>query len=259
MGFAKEYHIHDALTLPECSRFRDRTLRQVRALKRKGEAPVPGSKLAHRFDFLTRPESYYLYFASVVRRDGITLTGDFTPSYSGLSVETLARLRDEIMAQGLHPKVVFLMRDPVERSWSALRMSRRQTALKNPDHVFETDEFEQLRQTYDQANYVIRGDYGQTLDRLYDVFGVEDIFLEFYETLFRQDVIDRLCDFSGIPRIDADLKKQVNVSPKTSHIPDEIAGEIALYYRDVYHALADRYGAARILDLWWSARFVLEA
>ena len=39
--------------------------------------------------FLDRPERYYAYFASLLKRPGIQLTGDITPSYSGLSAATL--------------------------------------------------------------------------------------------------------------------------------------------------------------------------
>jgi hypothetical protein len=149
------------------------------------------------------------------------------------------------------------MRDPVERSWSALRMSRREVARKNPGHVFKLSEFDHLRASYKKPNYELRANYAATLERLDAVFAPEDMFVEFYETLFDADVIRRFCTFVGIDPIAADMDKQVNPSPKTSAIPEDIAEEMALHYAAIYRTLADRFGAEHLKSIWWSARFVL--
>ncbi|APX14352.1 hypothetical protein BWR18_21160 (plasmid) [Tateyamaria omphalii] len=257
MGFNKEYHIFDARTLPECVRFKNGPLKRYDRQVAAGTPPAPGSKLWLRAHFLREPDTYYDYFAQRLAAPDIRLTGDITPSYSGLSTDTLAEIRDGMAARGVPTKVVFLMRDPVERSWSALRMSRRQTALKNPGHVFKLSEFDQLRANYKEPNYELRANYAATLARLETVFDAGDIFVEFYETLFAQDVMDRFCAFAGIDPIDADMDKQVNPSPKTSAIPEDIAEEMALHYAAIYRTLADRFGADPLKSMWWSARFVL--
>lgn len=257
MGFNKEYHIFDARTLPECARFRNSPLNRYDALVAKGATPGPKSKLAMRSNFLRDPESYYDYFSQRLAPPTIRLTGDITPSYSGLSIETLTQIRDGMAARGVPTKVMFLMRDPVERACSAIRMSRRQTALKNPGHVFNLSEYDQLRANYKKPSYELRSNYAGTVDRLYAVFDSDEIFLEFYETLFSQTVFDRFCAFAEITPFDADLDKKVNPSPKTSPIPEDISKELALYYAPVYRALADRIGADHLKSVWWSARFVL--
>jgi hypothetical protein len=257
MGFNKEYHIFDARTLPECARFRDGTLKRYDELAAAGRPAPPDTKLALRTHFLREPNTYYDYFAQRLAAPGIRLTGDITPSYSGLSTDTLAEIRDGMAARDVPTRVVFLMRDPVERSWSALRMSRREVARKNPGHVFKLSEFEHLRASYKKPNYELRANYAATLARLEAVFAPGDIFLEFYETLFAQDVIDRFCAFAGIAPIDADMDKQVNPSPKTSAIPEEVAAEMAVHYAYIYRRLADRFGAAHLKSIWWSAEFVL--
>lgn len=257
MGLCKEYHIHDALTLPDCARFRDRTLKQLALLTARGTPPARESKLALRAAFLTDPSAYYEYFQRLLDAPGMTLTGDFTPSYSGLSVQTLGGVKTQLQAHGMQPKVVFLMRDPVERSWSALRMSRRKVLEKNPQHSFAQDEFEQLRRMYRKPSFELRAQYTDTLARLAQVFAPEDIFVEFYERLFSKDVTDSICDFAGIGPVDADLAKRVNVSPKTAQLPDDLAFEMAQHYADIYRELAGFYGTEFIMDLWGSARFVL--
>jgi hypothetical protein len=257
MGFKKEYHIFDARTLPECARFRDGTLKRYDALCAAGTPAPVDTKLALRTHFLRDPETYYDYFAQRLLPPGIRLTGDITPSYSGLSTDTLTEIRDGMAARGVPTKVVFMMRDPVERSWSALRMSRRQTALKNPGYVFKLTEFEQLLASYRKPNYELRANYAATLERLDSVFAAEALFLQFYEALFDVEVIARFCSFAGIDPISADMDNQVNPSPKTSSIPESVAEELARHYAHIYHYLADRFGQDRIRSLFWSARLVL--
>ena len=97
-GFLKEYHVHDALTLPAAG-FSNR--RRPSWLK---------PRTWRRQRFLDRPERYYAYFAARLRRRGIRLTGDITPSYSGLSVDTLRTIRRGFDRYAIPVRPVFLMR-----------------------------------------------------------------------------------------------------------------------------------------------------
>jgi hypothetical protein len=64
--FLKEYHILDARTLPEAG-FSNRRMRYL--LK-------PRTWVRQRF--IAKPQRYYDYFSSLLRRPGIQLTGDIT-------------------------------------------------------------------------------------------------------------------------------------------------------------------------------------
>ena len=63
-GFLKEYHIHDALTLPEAS-FSNRRMRSLIKLR-----------TWVRKRFIAQPQRYYDYFSSLLHRPGIQLTVD---------------------------------------------------------------------------------------------------------------------------------------------------------------------------------------
>ena len=78
-GFLKEYHVHDALTLPAAG-FSNR--RRPSWLK---------PRTWRRQRFLDRPERYYAYFAARLRRRGIRLTGDITPSTAASASTPSAR------------------------------------------------------------------------------------------------------------------------------------------------------------------------
>ena len=58
---------------------------------------------------------YFNYFKHLLSKPAIKLTGDITPSYSMLDSNAFADIKNGLESVGLRVKVVFLMRDPVER------------------------------------------------------------------------------------------------------------------------------------------------
>ena len=106
----KEMHIWDANEIPEQAATR-KTLLQLR-------------RVSHYYAWRMRrsPDFYFDYFAKLLAGGGIA--ADITPSYSGLSGETLASIRDGITARGMDFRGVFLMRDPVGRCVSGFNMNR---------------------------------------------------------------------------------------------------------------------------------------
>ena len=139
-GCLKEYHVHDARTIPALARFRrvdirakePRTWIQPRTLMRQW--------------FINNPKRYTDYFTWLLRRPRfrsgpIRLTGDITPSYALLSAETLGEIKTNFEQRGIPVKPVFLMRDPLERLISSQRMKLRKQGLRDP-----AAEIESLRQ-----------------------------------------------------------------------------------------------------------------
>jgi hypothetical protein len=144
-GFLKEYHIHDARTLPEAgfSNRRKRSFIKPRTWRRQR--------------FIAQPERYYDYFASLLRRPGIQLTGDITPSYSALSVGTLKDIKANFEQRQIGLRPVFLMRDPIERIISSQRMQ-----LRKQNQLNQEAEVEALRKLcVEQPERVtLRSNYG---------------------------------------------------------------------------------------------------
>jgi hypothetical protein len=64
-------------------------------------------------------------YAELFRPKGDLLSGDITPSYSTLSDDTISGLAQRFPAL----KIVLLVRDPVERSWSLLNMKMRKGSV----------------------------------------------------------------------------------------------------------------------------------
>ena len=201
-GFLKEYHVHDALTLPAAG-FSNR--RRPSWLK---------PRTWRRQRFLDRPERYYAYFAARLRRRGIRLTGDITPSYSGLSVDTLRTIRRGFDRYAIPVRPVFLMRDPIERIISSARMQRRKQGLSD-----SAGEVAALRQLCRErpARIDLRSDYRHTLTALDAAFGLKHCWIDLYEQLFSPSCWSRLCDALGVPYEEPQWDQKTEREPNQHH------------------------------------------
>ncbi len=234
-GFTKEYHIWDGLTLPSCRAYR--IDRQTILARRTWRRP----RVWHRWRMQRDPAAYFDYFARRLRTPG-TLTYDITPSYSGLSADCLATIRDGFAARGIPVKVVFLIRDPFERCWSAVRMD-----IRNYGGGGLTEE-ESLARRYASEGFRLRTRYDETIPRLEATFPAADIHIEAYERLFTPDGIARLSAAFGLPARPDLAERTRNVSLKTTGIDPALKREIIRHYGVVYDFCFARDPALR--SLW---------
>jgi hypothetical protein len=201
--------------------------------------------LALEFDL----DRYMPYFdALAARAPGTRLVGDITPEYSALTAEELADIRRRAEAAGYRIRVVFLMRDPVERCFSAIRMGERNTRQKGgragrPAH-------RRLAREACQDWCAVRTRYERTIGALETVFAPEEIFYGFYESFISKPEVARFCDFAGIDRHPPQLDRRANASPRAAE-PDP--GDIATvreFYDETYRFCAERFGPGLIGSLW---------
>jgi hypothetical protein len=211
-------------------------------------APEPARHLRWRLQ--QGDAAYFDYFARLADQPGILRTGDITPSYAALPVETLHHLRTGLEARGFTVKVLFSMRDPVDRLRSHMRMEMDKGRLSaSPDN--ETP----LRDFYTSPEAEARSRYDQTLDALEAVFAPKDRFVSTFETLFTASGITDLSRFADIP-VDATAgMRAVNSRPKGEGLSDDLVHEIARHYTPVYQAVALRL--PQIAEVWPSAKQVL--
>ncbi len=235
-GFRKEYHVWDALDLPSGRVVRER-------IERQG---------GRRAAFLTEPDRYFDYFAGLLAADEIRLTADITPSYAQLSVDRLASVRASFEQRGVRPVSVYLMRDPVERVWSAVRMDARRRGIEH-----EGAAENRLRKLTDDDQYARRTRYDATIARLDEAFGPEAVFYGFYERLFDRGTLADLCGFLGIDFHEPDFGRQVNVSPKQDgELSDETVRAVVQRFAPVYGAVAARFPDVDLAAIWPSTRFL---
>ncbi|RME17985.1 MAG: hypothetical protein D6801_02310 [Alphaproteobacteria bacterium] len=189
---------------PEVNAYQDRSMADIRAW-------------LDTFDGKTRDDDAYLDFLGR-GRPGARVIGDFTPSYALLeagSFRAMAGVMEKV-------RFIFLMRDPVERVWSHVRMDAGEGGAELARAKF--DDF----LNGGEHNIARRSNYRRTLNKLLSVIPREHLFVDYYERLFRQETIDRLMDFLGLERVRPDFGKQINRSAPVALDPARRAAARAL-------------------------------
>lgn len=164
------------------------------------------------------------------------LVGDFTPAYSAISDRGLSGLR------GLGPlRIVYMIRDPLARLWSHIRMSATPNA---PENFAQTAESLLRRSLAGERNGGIqgmlrRGDYKGNLPKLQRVFGV-DLLVMFTEDLMTKTGFDRLLAFLGLGQMQADLTKMVHEG-RALDFPAHLRAATLRFLRPQYDYIASEF------------------
>jgi hypothetical protein len=253
MGFRKEYHVLDALFLPSCRMFVEAETASGRQMLEWFSRPRTSPAASTLLDFYADIENYFDYFQHLATRHrGVRLVGDVTPSYAGLSAAVLTSVRQSLERRGFAMKVLFLMRDPVDRVWSAVRMMRRQGLLAGGSDAAW------VRKLFRTPDFEFRTRYDKTIRNLEAAFSAEHLHFQFYETLFSPGTIRAITDFLGLRFIEPDTNARANASPKTEAIPGDLQRAVAEFYAPVYEFCSARFGDDLIRRIWPSYRLLTE-
>lgn len=236
MGPFKEYHVWDAATLDACRDFR-------RPLWSRGGQ----NRLQAAMQRV--PYVYFEHFRRLLDAPGVRLTADITPSYSGLTADTFRRIRAGFDRRGIGVKVLFLMRDPVARSFSAARMlSDKENRLAAEAGRADRTSAEDWLERNLRAEYMrLRSDYPATLAALHAAFRPAEVHTEFYETMFTPDGLSRLSAFLGVPVKPEQAAERVNEG-RPAPLPPDLAARAARHFAPVYDWAARSFPETR--DHW---------
>ena len=114
-----------------------------------------------REKMLQEEDFYFIYFKNLISQER-RITGDFTPSYSLLPEDELRQLTGKLVNVGFDVVVVFLLRDPVDRCWSAFRSNYRDL-----DRALPTEGLiEKFRAFYTSPAAVARTRYDEIISKL---------------------------------------------------------------------------------------------
>ncbi len=248
----KELHFFDAIE-------KGRVRQEIEGLKRAiaaMEARVlaePGQNLdyraahiADRRDLIktlrSKDTGAYLDYLSDGARQNAVLA-DITPAYALLPVE---RLRD-MAALSDKARFLYILRDPVDRLWSHVRMMAKRRA---PDgRAQAADAATILKQTLQgqERAIEIRGDYVGALDRLDAALPADRWKVVFYEDLFTGNALAEICDFLGIAAHPGDLGKRAHMGQPLAMAEAQRAAARS-WLRPQYDGVAQRFG--RLPDAW---------
>jgi len=161
-----------------------------------------------QFDGFHVDDAAYLDYIGFGRAES-QVVGDITPAYGQVSADMLAHMA----ALGEDVKFIFLMRDPVERLWSHLRM----ISDLNGDEALEQAVSEYLDDQH--SSLTAMSDYQGTLERLLAVVPRARVHIELFERLFSQEALGRLCRFLGIESVPGEVERVVHKGRKIA-LPD---------------------------------------
>lgn len=225
-GSLKEYHVFDRLLFQEFIREDLKILDSVAADKQK---ILSNRNLWKRLLMISNTQEYFNYFCNILNSQTKNLTGDFTPEYSLLDVDKLRYIKEEFENRNIKTKVIFLMREPVERIWSADRMTMRETNRIIPLVGSHNSKFVEMFTRYETI-----------IPKIESVFDEENIYYNFYENLFTDDTIKEILSFLDIPFVKADFSKRVNSSKyqEIGKIQREFVQE---YYSETYSFVKSKF------------------
>lgn len=174
---------------------------------------------------------------------GQPVVGEITPDYAYLEAEVFAEMA------ALHPDVrfVFIMRDPVDRLVSALRMSMRRAVRTDAPRIaamaFE-ERLEKAASDPEERNLLLSR-YDRTIGRLESVVAPERIGYFFYETILSQPEVDRFADFLGIARRPGDFAARVHAAKgDEGALGPAMEARLAAALAPTYAFVRARFGAA---------------
>lgn len=252
-GFRKEYHVLDVAEVPEQTYMRQRVLDLAESslahLRGSQEGRPEDAHALHRVAMIADRGVYLDYFTALLARPGALLTADMTPENALVPSERLRDLRAGFVERGVGTAALLLMRDPVDRIWSQVRMQHHRT----PDR-FREPPAATLQRVYAQPQYEVRTRYDQILMRLEQAFPAEELTTGFYEQLFEPDEVARICSRLGVESRPPRTEQRANASPGgDDELPRELRAEVAAHYREVYEYVATHLGVD-VERLWPSSR-----
>lgn len=157
------------------------------------------------------------------------LIADITPAYALLSEGRLGRMA----CMSSDVRFVYLLRDPVARLWSHVRMIARRRSTTGHDVALRAGQVLERALSGAEMHIVRRGDYRAALTRLRSAVAPSRLFTAFYETLFQAETVTRLCGFLGLSSRPADFRRRVHAGVPVE-MTDEQRDRAAVFLRPQY-------------------------
>jgi len=260
LGPYKELHYFDANTkLAHRSRQRELDRRLSKHLQTSNVIADPQRAMQKQHD-LALYQSLYSGSLDIDRYRNVVigpnaqanLVGDFTPAYALLSPE-----RYKLMAS-VHNNVrfLFLLRDPVERLWSQLRMTARRRKLFDVETSQEVITYQANKIiAKDGAAYWGRSDYVSTLEALKQGGVLKQTRIWFFEEMFgpqKKSVRQAFFEDLGLDFSLAKPRRTKDKGPSPI-LPDAVEQELFRRLQSQYENLPDMIG--RDLPAPWVKRY----
>ena len=198
----KELHYFDSAHPTRSGhRFGSRFVRTTRQALEQ-QRPEKAQQALDLLQMIFAPPRVYREFLAHERTEQTSVAGEICPAYATVTVEGFRAMREL-----LDPRIIFVLRDPLERYWSQVRHHHKGDRAEGLE--------ERLAQTFatliDNAAAWDRCDYPTTMALLDEVFDPQRVLLLFYEELFSEDTLSRVARFLDVaPTWSWDLSRVSN-------------------------------------------------
>ena len=198
--------------------------------------------------FFGRPSDEW--YASLFEPGRGRVAGEATPDYAILDQETIAHVH------GLMPdaRIIFMMRNPIERPWSAMDMRLR---IRGQE-VHEVKDKKFYRR-FDNKGSRLRTDYAQTLENWGTFYPKDRIFVGFLEDIhfFPGELLERLYAFLDVdPSFQSPGARRKIHSGQRDAIPTRFAVHLARVYHEEIARLSERFGEYASFWLFCAERLI---
>ncbi|PRY21508.1 sulfotransferase family protein [Aliiruegeria haliotis] len=243
--YQKELHFFDALHInrnEQVHRISNRLNRAVEKLRQASpeeynQALTNVRRLGHRLDmYRAGQEGRAAYLANMMVGSGkARYLCDLTPGYQLLSEDGLR----DMASVGRSPRFLFIMRDPVARLWSQVRMNASDAGAEGAAMAQRSQDV--IRRLLKEGGPELkRADYRGALERMDNVLPADRTLVLFYEDLFQQETADRLCGFLGIKSRPVDTR--VFYEGSKANLPEDLRLACREMLKDQYDYVLDRFG-----------------
>jgi len=174
------------------------------------------------------------------RQAGNRLAGDITPLYSTLSIDRIACIRRHMPQL----KLIYILRNPIERAWSGLRKS---VWYQKGESYLEDKDADWILQQVMRPEVLMRGNYPQAIENWETVFPQQQMLYLFFDDI-NDDAngsLDQIYEFLGKTRALADHEikdsKNVNAAPEKP-MPDYVKRALSEHYAEQIRSVESRFG-----------------
>ena len=236
----KELHYFDSLwklhpSIPDVwsRRWSRRAGRLLRRLKRRHLVADVESRWLLRYLFFPRNDRWY---GSLFPDDPDLVVGEVTPTYAMLDADVVAHIAT-LMPRA---KIIYILRNPVERSWSATAMK-----LENwfGTHIDRASD-DEICSILSHQRIFQRADYLKHIDLWKQHFGKDNLFIGFYDDLLADPAafLCRVFNFLGVESSDEQVPPNVRKPVDTRSykaIPERYLQHLAGLHLDQIRTLND--------------------
>jgi hypothetical protein len=204
---------------------------------------IKKAKFYYKWHFLDYGDEWYKSIFDIY--NGVK--GEITPAYSMLKKEDIERM----YAIAPDAKLIFMVRNPVDRAWSHFRHENKRIPGFSLDDVTEQELIEFMK----TEGQELRSNYVRTIKNFTSVFPKEQLLIGFYDAIIEapEQLLNEVIQFI-LPNSESDVLKEKSQQDKESSLnkivnksieldcPPKILEILKDKYHDMILELATNYG-----------------